>query len=128
MKLYLTAAFAVFAIAWCAPAKADCLTRPVKEESKSDKSIIVVAPASGTSEYLAQGYKPMSCASVDKIAFRDQICALQAKGNIAVQKRIEEVFGMTGARVCSAARLDAPDAAGESLSSASTVGSGNVHE
>ncbi len=107
MKFYLAAVVAMCGVAWSAPARADCLARPLPDEAGGKRSVTVAVPSSEVGDYVAKGYVPAVCASADKAAYRDEICKLQASGNSAVQQRIEEVFGMPAARVCNSAKLEA---------------------
>ena len=107
MKPYLLVMVAICAGAWSVPARADCLARPLPDEAGGKRSVTVAVPSSEIGDYVAKGYVPTACTSVDKAAFRDEICKLQATGNTTVQARIEEVFGMPAARVCNSARLEA---------------------
>jgi len=68
---------------WCAPASAECLSRPVKDADGKDTSFAIQVPASEVAAYQAKGFSSVACEAVQDQLDQQGICevaAYQAKG------------------------------------------------
>jgi hypothetical protein len=98
---------------WCAPASAECLSRPVKDADGKDTSFAIQVPASEVAAYQAKGFSSVACEAVQDQLDQQGICEIADIKNSAIQARFEHVFGATAMELCRSAKLvnGAPDAA-----------------
>jgi hypothetical protein len=123
MKRFLLAAAVCSVMAWCAPASADCLVRTFKDADGVDRPLKIVVPNADAKDYGPRGFQSAACGVMDLAAYRDQICKLKTLGNIAVQKRLEEVLGASPAKMCASA-MSAAAAAPVTLQATDTTTQG----
>lgn len=107
MNRYLLAVSTLWLMGWCAPASAECLARTYKDADGLDRPLVIAVPPGEASEYGRLGFQPASCASIDLVAYRDEVCRLPTLGNSAVQNRLEEVLGAAPLKMCASAKIAA---------------------
>jgi hypothetical protein len=105
---HILGAFAVFAVALLPQsASAKCVARVVAGSGGVKTTILAVAPDSGSADLAAAGYQDASCGAVDKAAYRAKVCSPKDLGNRGIQRQLELQAGISFARLCSAARVEA---------------------
>lgn len=111
MRRLMAMLLAVMAAAWCVPASAACLERPITDPQVvtaakgAERSFRIVAPDSDAAEFEAKGYHPATCEKMDAAAYRDGICMAVKMGDSVVRNRLAEVFGARPEKLCAAARV-----------------------
>ena len=105
MKRHALKAVVAAGLIWCTPAAADCLARPVKDANNVERNYSVVVPSSEIAEYRAKGYAPTSCQAVDAAALQKRACEVAQIKSRGVQFRIEQVLGVSAAKICASAKL-----------------------
>jgi hypothetical protein len=91
---------------------ARCMARMTTQSENPNWSFVVPVPDSAQADFSAKGFQPASCAGlgVELTKFKADACDL-ARGNEAVQRRNEQVFGIDARKVCAAIKQLIPDGA-----------------
>ena len=88
-------------------ASAKCVVHSVTGNSGVSGSILAVVPDSGSADLAAAGYQDASCGTIDKTAYREQVCKPGLIGNHGVQRQLEMLAGVSFAQLCAAAQAEA---------------------
>jgi hypothetical protein len=82
-----------------------CLTRPVTDAKGKPQTFAVIVPSAQSAGLQVMGFSVRPCAAVSirPAAYRDDMCRL-ARGNSAVQRRLETVLGAKPVDLCTSAR------------------------
>ena len=89
---------------------ARCMARTTTQTENPNWTFVVPVPASAQADFSAKGFQPASCAglAVELARFKADACDL-AKGNDAVQRRTQHVFGIDARKMCAAIKQLIPD-------------------
>ena len=93
---------------------ARCMARTTTQSEHPNWSFVVPVPPGKQADFAAKGFMPAPCAgmTVNLARFKKDSCEL-AKGNEAVQRRTEQVFGIDARKTCAAITLLVPDSAAD---------------
>jgi len=100
-----TAGAVLSIISFTDSASAKCVSRALNASKTA--TFTVVVPETGSKELAAIGYQEVSCANLDKVAFREKVCNPISFGNSGVQAQIETQLGVPFTQLCAASRAEA---------------------
>lgn len=112
IKRLLMTVFALASLITAGPLWADCMTRSYQDYQGKTRQFVIVVPADEAKDYGTHGFAAQSCVGSDLAAMHRRACEMARAGNSAVQKRMEEVFGIVPAKVCASSRRAIIEAGG----------------